>query len=557
MEKSDFVIVGGVAAGPKTASVLARRMPNAKITLFQMEEHISYATCGMPYFASGDIESFSQLNETSYGAVRDTEFFKTTKGFDVKSSSEVTKIDREKKCVTVRDLKSGEVYEHGYGKLVIATGAAPNDPPFETAESPKIRHFTKPDDAIEFRMSAQTGQVGKAVIVGAGFIGCELAESCAGLWGIETVLIEKENQILPYALDPEMAAIAEREMKRNDVEVMTGVEVEKIDLNDDGAPVVTVRGSESIEADFVFVCAGVYPRSELARDAGLETGEQGGIRVNAKMQTSDPDVYAGGDCVESHNIITGGPIYLPMGSIANRHGRVIAENLAGNNAEFRGVVGSFFVKVFDVNVGSTGLSQRMCENFGLKSDSVWGSFPDKPDYYPEFQMMTLKMVYSPNDGKLLGLQAAGKGDICRRIDVYAAYLLHGESLSDLLDFEQGYAPPYSEAIDPLHHLACMAVAQDRGVHFVPPVEPSEENAQYVDVREKAEIEAEPFFSSDSFKVINIPLGELRGRLSELDRGKKVIIVCRRGPRSYQAGLILKHAGFKDVDVLGGGTQAFE
>jgi len=555
MEKSDFVIIGGVAAGPKTAAVLARRKPNAKITLFQMEERISYATCGMPYFASGDIDSFDMLTETSYNVNRDPEFFKSTKGFDVVISSEVIKIDRDNRTVKVLDLKTGQTFDHGYGKLVIATGAKPNNPPFEVAESPNIRHFTKPEDAIAFRKSAQTGQVGKAVVVGAGFIGCELAESCAGLWGIETTLIEKENQVLPYALDPEMAAIAEREMKRNDVKVMTGVAVEKIKLNDDGNPVVMIRGSESIEADFVFLCVGVTPRSELARGAGLEIGEQGGIRVNDHMQTSDPNIYAGGDCVQSHNMITGGPMYLPMGSIANRHGRVIGENLAGYDAVFQGVVGSFLVKIFDLNVGSTGLSQRLCEKLGLKSETVWGSFPDKPDYYPEYQTMTLKMVYSPNNGKLLGLQAAGKGDIFRRVDVFAAYLMHGERLGDLLDFEQGYAPPYSEAIDPLHHLACLAIAQGRGLHLLPPVAPSEEDAQYIDVREPAETREEPFFSENGLSVRNIPLGELRARLGELDRNRKVIIICRRGPRSYQAGLILKQAGFEHVEVMCGGTQA--
>ncbi|MBN1213601.1 MAG: FAD-dependent oxidoreductase [candidate division Zixibacteria bacterium] len=562
---SDVVIIGGVAAGPKTAAVLARRLADKKITLFQKEEHISYGTCGMPYFASGDINSFEELTFTSYGVPRTPDFFRHSKGFEVLTLSEVIKIDRDRKTVTVKNLKDGKITEHGYGKLVIATGSVPNRPPFECADSPNIRPFTRPADAIHFRQAAQAGRVGKVVIIGGGFIGCELVEAMVSMWGIETVLIEKEPQVLPYILDREMAEQVKHEMVRQDVEVMTGAAVEKVTLDADGNTVVSVRDREPITADYVFVCVGVHPETALANECGLVIGEAGGIEVNDQMQTSDPDIYAGGDCVELRHQLTGEKIFMPMGSLANRHGRVIAENIAGNKIKFPGVVGSFLVKVFDINVGATGLSEQVALNHGMKAVSLWGAFPDKPDYYPESKTFTLKMVYDETDSRLLGLQAVGAGDICRRIDVFASFLQRQAGTDDLLDFEPGYAPPYAEALDPLYHLASMTAAQKRGISFLKPgldidnlMEHNDfSNVIGLDVREPEEIEAQPWTLPEKFKgqQVAIPLNDLRERLEGLDRNKKILLMCRRGPRSYQAAHILRRAGFKDVHIVSGGAQA--
>lgn len=557
VEQSDFVIIGGVACGPKTAAALARRLPEASITLFQKETRVSYGTCGMPYFASGDIGSFDELTFTSYGVPRDTTFFKQTKGFDVVTGAEVTAIDRKAKTVTVRTALDGSTRTHRYGKLVIATGAAPNNPPFKVPQSDRVRYFTRPDDAINFRKLAQTGQVGSAVVIGGGFIGCEVVEAAAGLWGIETTLIEKENQVLPYVLDPEMAAMVEREMARQDVRVLTGRRVTEIALSDDGSPVVSIDGEVKISADYVFLCLGVHPEVTLARDAGLVVGEFGGIEVDEHMRTSDENIYAGGDCVESVSQVTGKRMYIPMGSVANRHGRVVAENLAGKPASFPPVTGAFLVKVFEANVGAVGLSELTAMKHGLNARVLWGTFPDKPDYYPESNVFTLKMVYERDSERLLGLQAVGAGDICRRIDVFSSMLRTGATIGDLLDFEQGYAPPYAEALDPLFHLGCMARAQSRGASFIPPAV-SVHDVQFIDVREEEETEQEPWSSvSGCMQPVNIPLGDLRRRLDELDRTRKTVIVCKRGPRSFQAAAILKAAGFADVDILAGGLQSLK
>nr|MBN2276400.1 FAD-dependent oxidoreductase [candidate division Zixibacteria bacterium] len=559
MNKSDVIIIGGVAAGPKTAATVARRRPHLKITLFEKGRHISFGTCGLPYFASGDISSFEELTVTSYGIPRDIDFFRKTKRVEVVTGAEVIEIDRENKRVRVQMTQSGQIIEHGYSHLVIATGASPAKAPFPVPESNRISHFTRPEDAINFRQLAQTGQIGKAVIIGGGFIGCELAEAAGSMWGIETILIEKEAQLLPYILDPEMAEIARRELKRNDIEVMTGRTVENISLDESGNPVVKIHDGDSISADYVFLCLGVRPNVELAMKCGLNTGETGAIIVNDRMQTSDPFIYAGGDCVESVNLVTGGKMYIPMGSLANRHGRVIAENIAGGDCVFSGATGAFLVKMFETNVGAVGVTMTAARKAGLKARELWGSFVDHPDYYPETKSITLKLVYNEENQRLLGLQAVGKGDIFRRIDVFSSFLSRQARIDDLFDFEPGYAPPYAEALDPLHHLAAMAKAQQRGVNFVNPCNEIEnKDAIWLDIREPEEIADAPWpviAGDEDNKYICVPLNDLRDNLDRLNRDKEIMIVCRRGPRSYQAALILKNEGFKNVYIISGGTQA--
>ena len=556
MERSDFVIVGGVACGPRTGATLARRLPGASITLFQKEERLSYATCGLPYFASGDIGSLEELESTSYGHRRDAAFFATTKGFKAVTGTEVKAINRADNTITAGESATGRVYEHGYGKLVLATGAIPVKPPFPCADSPYVRSFTRPDDAVAFRRMAEQGKIEKAIVIGGGFIGCELAEAAGGLWGIDVKLIEKEPQVLPYALDPEMAAVVERELQRQDVDLRTATSVREVMIEPDGRPAVILGDGEKLSTDFALVCVGVRPNACLAETCGLEIGPTGGIVVNRRMQTSDPDIYAGGDCVESVHQLTGRPLYLPMGSLANRHGRVIAENLSGNEVAFTGVLGTFLVKVFNMNVGAVGLSSQMAAKAGMVTDAVWGSFPDKPDYYPESKTFVLKMVYSPDNHRLLGLQAVGAGDICRRIDVFSSFLQREATVDDLLTFEHGYTPPYAEALDPLHHMGAMAQAQMRGVVFLSPgtdLATLTKEAVLLDVREPGECTEEPF--APALSVMNIPLDALRMRLNELDHKKRTVVVCKRGPRSYQAALMLKAAGFDKVEVLAGGLQS--
>ncbi|MCP4703733.1 MAG: FAD-dependent oxidoreductase [candidate division Zixibacteria bacterium] len=554
------IIIGGVATGPKTGATLARRMPDANITLFQKEENVSYGTCGLPYFASGDIGSFDELTKTSYGVKRDADFFKRSKDFDIVAGAKVIKIDKTKKEVSVELLSSGEVSIHTYDKLVIAVGANPSPPPFPVPECNIVRSFTRPEDAICFRKMAEQGQIGNVTIIGGGFIGCEMAEAVVSMWGIDATIIEKENQLLPYILDPEMAHLVELEMKKQGVTLLTNQSVENIELDIEEKPEIRLGSGDEIISDFVFLCLGVRPEISLAKACGLKIGEFGGITVNKSMQTSDLNIFAGGDCIENISQLTKKPIYMPMGSLANRHGRVIAENIAGNKVKFPGVLGTFLVKVFDTNVGAVGLTEKAAISANFKVDTVLGSFPDIPDFYPEGGTFTLKMVYEKKTEKLLGLQAVGNGDICRRIDTFSALLQKKATLNDLLDFEHGYAPPYSEAVDSLHHMAGMAKAKEAGFCFAKAEETKELDITWLDVREAHEVESSPWpHVLDGYNqvLVNIPLNDLKERLNELDPQNKIMVICRRGPRSYQASVILKNAGYKNVYIIGGGTKVIQ
>ncbi|UCC43169.1 MAG: FAD-dependent oxidoreductase, partial [Candidatus Zixiibacteriota bacterium] len=346
------------------------------------------------------------------------------------------------------------------------------------------------------------------------------------------------------------------------VRVISGSGVRAVDLGSDDVPVVTIDGDNRISCDFVFLALGLHPEAGLAKTCGLEIGPTGGIVVNRNMQTSDPDIYAGGDCAQTFQRLTGHPVCIAMGSLANRQGRVIAENLAGCDGEWPGVLGTTLVKVFDVSVGSTGLTSSEAARAGIGARAVWGSFPDRPDYFPEMEMIVLKMVYAESDGRLLGLQAVGRGPVGRWVDLYSSFLQRDAKAGELLDLEHGYAPPYSEALDPLHQLAGMALAQMNGISFTSPLSletvAREGSKLLLDVRETEESVEKPvssFFSDVGAEVVNIPLEDLRSRLSELDRTRPLLVVCQRGSRSYQAAVVLRAAGFEKVDILSAGLQS--
>jgi NADPH-dependent 2,4-dienoyl-CoA reductase/sulfur reductase-like enzyme/rhodanese-related sulfurtransferase len=508
------------------------------------------------------VGSLSQLLSTSYGIPRDADFFETSKGFTAVTSAEVVRIDRKNKAVTLKMLETGEVVEHKYGRLVIATGALPADPPMPAPESDRVRPFTRPADVIGFRSLAERGEIGRVAIIGGGFIGVELCEAVTEMWGIEAALYEKQQQLLPDMLDPEMAEILQRAIEAQGVGVHVGSDVGKIELDADGKPVVFVGSRDPETVDYVFLCLGVQPEVTLALECGLEIGGTGGIRVDKALQTSDPDIYAGGDCIESTHQLTGKPLFIPMGSLANRHGRVIAENLAGNPTEFPGALGAFVLRAFETNAGGVGLSEAAARGEGIDARSVWGSFGDKPDYNPDMKTFTLKIVYEAGGNRLLGLQAVGKGDICRRIDVFSSMLQKSGTLDDLFDLEHGYAPPFAEALDPLHHLAGVAEARQRGAAFIGPgglAESLDKDTVLLDVREEEEAENVPLPSEvtgAARQTVVIPLNRLKERLGEFDGGDRIVVICRRGPRSYQAAMILEAAGFERVEVAAAGLQAF-
>lgn len=557
MERSDIVIVGGVAAGTKAAATLARRLSEATISLFQREPYLSCASCGLPWLASGDLSGPEALLMTPYGVIRDAQFFRSTRGVTAMTGTEVLAIDRAKKTVTVR-LGSGEVVSHGYGSLVLATGAKASRPPFPCPHSERILSFHTLDDAVQVRGLAERGAIGEAVVIGAGLVGVEAVVALGELWGIDQTLIEREDRILPYVLDREMAAIVERHMTSQGVSVRTGATVARVAVEDDH-PVVYLEDGTRIATDVVLCCLGVEPETSLARESGLDIGPSGGIAIDEFCRTSDSHIYAGGDCVESVHQLTGEKLYFPMGSIANRHGRVIAENIAGNSLAFPGVLGTFVLKVFELTVGAVGISEAVAKRTVAEADAVFGSFSDRPHYYPEAGDIIAKLTYNAATGHLLGLQAVGSRSVVTSIDVMSVFLQRKADLEDLLAYEHGYAPPFSEALDPLYHLAAQALAKGRGRRYLAPGDfATTADTVLLDVREPDEAAQEPIPAAvlESFLTSRcIPIGHLSERLANLDPGQPIAVLCKRGPRAYQAAHILNRHGFTQVTVLGGGLQA--
>jgi NADPH-dependent 2,4-dienoyl-CoA reductase/sulfur reductase-like enzyme len=350
-----IVVIGAVAAGPKSACRARRLLPDAEITLLDQDDLISYGGCGIPYFVSGDVSDEKELRATSFHMLRDNYFFEQAKGLKVMTLTRAVAIDRNGRKVVVENVKSGERSELPYDKVVIATGSRPNVIPVPGNDLDGIFTISSLHKAIAIKEKIARGEVGKAVVIGGGAIGIEMAEALADLWGVETSIVEFMPQVLPRIVDPVIARMVEQHLRENGVAVYTSEGAKEFVADSEGHVRKVITNKRELECDLVIMAAGVRPRSEIARDAGLEIGPFGGIVVNQRMQTSDPDIYAAGDCVETYNLVTGKKAYAPLGSVANRQGRVVADNLAGIPSTFDGVVGSFIMKVFDVCVGATGI----------------------------------------------------------------------------------------------------------------------------------------------------------------------------------------------------------
>jgi NADPH-dependent 2,4-dienoyl-CoA reductase/sulfur reductase-like enzyme/rhodanese-related sulfurtransferase len=543
-----IVVVGASAAGLRAAARARRRLPDAKIVVIDQGAFISYGACGMPYFVSGDIESVDKLRETSYGLIRDPDFFRTAKDLEVVTETRVERIDRSARKILCKSMRTGETSVYFYEKLVLATGASPIKPPGFPVNSKRITTFKRLEDAINLRKSLETGKIEKVGIIGGGSIGCELAESFRALWGATVVLIDAAPHILPNILDPEMALAVEAYLKSEGVEIHTNCPLEEISESERA---VTIRTAKfTFEVDWAVIAIGVRPNSQLAADCGLAIGSSGGIIVDDKMATEDPDIYAAGDCVEVRHLISGKPLYLPLGSLANRQGRIIGSNLGGGNERFGPVVGSTAVKVFDMNVGSTGLSEASALDANFNVGCVWGTFTDRADYYPGAQNVFFKLIFDSKSARLLGLQGYGRGEVIKRVDVIAALLKNKGRLEDLLDTEFAYAPPYAPAVDPLYSMACIARnAVQENIH---PISPAGRYGASViiDVREADERKSIPLPEEGA---LNIPFEELRRNWGVIPKDKPLICICAKGTRSAESVRLLKDKGFPSVVYLGGGV----
>jgi NADPH-dependent 2,4-dienoyl-CoA reductase/sulfur reductase-like enzyme/rhodanese-related sulfurtransferase len=549
------VIIGGVACGGKVASRLRRLEPETEILMLEKGEHISYAACGLPFYVGGTVSDYKDLINTSIGVMRDASYFKAVKNVNVLTSHMVTSINKELKNVEATDLCTGERKLFSYDYLVIATGASPIIPPIPGNQLEGIFKLWTLDDAIKLRSAIDRGRVKRAVIVGGGLVGLEAAEAMATR-GIETAVVDLLGWPLPAMLDEEFGAKLKGLMASKGVMFYGGEKVTEIVGN--GCEVVALRTDKrEMAVEAVLLAVGVKPNAHLATETGLEVGQKGGILVDEHMRTSDPYIYAGGDVVETRHIITNELTYQPMGSSANRQGRVIADNIAGIPSVFKGVVGTAIMRFFDFTVARTGLSEHAAKGAGFDPVSVIIVDPDKPHFMPGSAWILARVVADRRTRRLLGAQFLGPGQVDKRLDAFVAAVTGKLTVDDLADADFGYAPPYSTALDPLTHAAnalrnkmdWMLVSYSPS-EFKRKLDSDGEDVLLLDVRTPAEVKEQGRLPYEN--QVNIPLGQLRDRTNELPADKEIVTFCKVSVRGWDAYNILRGKGFKRVALLEGG-----
>lgn len=552
MSNNRIVVIGGTACGPKAAARASRCDPSVKITLIEKEDGLSTATCGLPYYVSGIIESEDEMT------VVGPDYFENLMNAEVLLNTEVVNIDRETHTVTAKNLKTGRVANVGYDKLVLATGSVPAIPKMEGLELKGIFTLTGLRDANAIRNYMSSIKTRDIVVVGAGLIGLEMTEAFVTA-GFNVTVIEALDWPLPTLLDWDIAVHVEKHMREKGVDFLFGKRVTGF-KGDTQARLnkVVVDGAE-INAGMVLLSLGVRPNINLAKNAGLDIGPAGGISVNEYLQTNDPDIYAGGDCVEVINRITGKPMLAPMGSTANKHGRIIGTNITGGNDTFPGVLGTAIVKIFDHDVGRVGLNESQAESAGYETVSALVPANEHATYYPGSRDFLLKLVAEESTGKVLGGELAGPGDIVKRIDVLVSAISMGATVNDLANLDLAYAPPFNSAMDPLHNAANVIRNKQAGLSTSIPAQAVKkkiengDNFILLDVRNPDEWNTVRI-AAEQARLL--PLPELRQRLDELDKNREIIVICRTSIRAYQAQRILDGAGFNDVKFMDGSIRAW-
>jgi NADPH-dependent 2,4-dienoyl-CoA reductase/sulfur reductase-like enzyme/rhodanese-related sulfurtransferase len=541
-----IVIIGGTACGPKAAARARRVDPQARITLVEQDRALSVATCGFPYYVGGVIPDDRNL------ILRNPAYFKAVMDIDAVTGTRATGIDRQAHTVKLTDVDTGRTATMAYDKLVLATGAKSIKPKLPGVDLPGVFNFWKLNEAIAVHRWVAGLKEKKAVIVGAGLIGMEMAEALA-VQGLEVTVVEALDRLLPAFLDYEMSAYVARHLPEG-VRMLTGQRVSGFEAGTDGRVARVLTGQGAVEAGLVVLALGVKPNTELAAGAGLEIGASGGIAVNEYLQTSDPDIYAGGDCVENLNRLTGKKVLLPLGSTANKHGHVIGSNVAGLKETFPGILSTAVAKIFDCNAGRTGLGEAQAKELGYEVVTCLAPNNDHAGYYPGAKEIVIKLVADARTGKLLGGQVVGPGEVAKRVDVLATALTFGATVEDIANLDLGYAPPFNSASDPVHQAANVVRnklnGQAKGINPAALKGKLENNDDFVllDVRTGGEIAS---CRLDSPGCVRIPLSELRKRAGELPPGKPVVAYCRVSVRAYQAQKTLEGAGVDDVCFLDG------
>lgn len=543
-----LVIVGGVAGGASAAARARRLSEEAQIVLFERGPDVSFANCGMPYYLGGEIAERDRLLVVTPDRLR--ERFR----LDVRTRTSVEAIDRKAKKVKVRDLAQDRTYEETYDKLILAPGAAPLRPPLPGIDLPGIFTLRNLQDMDRIRATLDAG-VRQAVVIGAGFIGLELAENLVRR-GVSVTMVELLDQVLP-PLDREMTTPLAQHLITKGVTLLLGQAAEAFERTEAGLA-VRLKSGQRLPAQLVVLGIGVRPENRLAVEAGLEVGPRGGIRVNEHMQTSDPDIWAVGDAVEVRDFVTGEPAQVPLAGPANRQGRIAADHIFGRPSRYRGTQGTAIVRVFDLTAALTGSSEKTLRRLGQPFRKVYVHPVQHASYYPGAQPMTLKLLFHPETGKVLGAQAVGGEGVDKRIDVLAVALQAGMTVFDLEEMELAYSPQFGSAKDPINMAGFVASGLLRGDHPQMDIEtlgqprPEGDRQPFLlDVRTPTE-----FAAGHIPGAVNISVDELRSRLGELPRDRSIAVYCQVGMRGYLALRILRQAGFAAVN-LGGGYKTYQ
>lgn len=539
-----IVIVGGVAGGASAAARARRLSERAEIVMIERGSDPSFANCGMPYYIGGTIASRDKL------LVSPIERLRQRYRLDVRVRESVESIDRQAKQVRIRRLETGEVYTESYDKLILAPGAAPFRPDIPGIDLPGVYTLRNLDDAD--RLAHATREATRAVIVGAGFIGIEMAENLVHS-GVDTSVVELADQILP-PWDAEMVAPLAALLRERGVQLHLSQQAIEFRQAAEGLEVVLADGTV-LPADFVVLSIGVRPETTLASDSGLELGERGGIRVDAHQRTSDVDIYAVGDAVEVSEYVSGTRVQIPLAGPANRQGRVAADHIFGRSSVYRGTQGTAIVGSWDRAAAMTGLSEKVCQRLRIPYEKVYLHPGSHAGYYPGAQGMSLKILFDPMSGKLLGGQVVGGEGVDKRADVLAMALQAGMTVTDLEEVELAYAPQFGSAKDPINMAGFVAAGVIRGdqplAHSKALVAGELSDALLLDVRSPSE-----FAAGHIPQAVNIPLEELRERLSELPVSQPIVAYCQVGQRGYMATRLLLMEGF-DVRNLSGGYTTYK
>jgi NADPH-dependent 2,4-dienoyl-CoA reductase/sulfur reductase-like enzyme/rhodanese-related sulfurtransferase len=536
-----LLIVGGVAGGASAAARARRLSEVAEIILFERGPDVSFANCGLPYHVGGEILERHKLLITTPDRLRNR--FK----LDVRTRSSVEAIDRSTKRIRVRDLVSGREYYETYDKLILAPGAAPIRPPIPGVDLPDVLTLRNLQDMDRIKERVDR-KIDQAVVVGAGFIGLELVENLVRR-GVATTVVELQDQVLP-PLDKEITAPIAQTLARHGVRLLLGDSAERFEQLPDGL-LVHLKSGPRLPAQLVVLGVGVRPENGLAANAGLAVGPRGGIRVNEQLQTSDPDIYAVGDAVETKDFVLQSPTQVPLAGPANRQGRIAADNIFGRAARYRGTQGTAIVRVFDQTVAMTGASEKVLRRANRPYHKIHVHPNQHAGYYPGAEPMTLKLLFEPQTGRVLGAQAVGKDGVDKRIDVLAVAIQAGMTVFDLEELELAYSPQYGSAKDPVNMAGFVAAGLLRGDHPQTDIEtilamPAGARPWLLDVRTPEEFKA-----GNIPGAINVPVDELRGRLDELPRDRNIAAYCQVGQRSYLATRILRQAGFDAANLSGG------